>query len=339
MTLPGRLRGRREALALIGALAATACAAPRPPPAPAPTEAPLKLEPLVDLVAAAGLAWLVDARPTELLRSPALGQAIGLVVADDRFAAFARRHGGVDLRQAKDVVVAGFGDATLALASLDVDPGRIEAAFAERAVAVDGRAVEPGLTRVWGTVGDQREQVATFGHGGVGLERGRFGPLRAATYFASGKLKRSLPALRADPLLTAAARLGNAPLRVFAPGPFEGAWAAGLGGLLRATTAVGVAAEPVEAPAGGGALKVTVVLLGAWGSDAPGAAERLGAAFHVLAEDPLGRLTELSRPKDGPHVTGDATALRLEVVLDPIALARGIRDATSAAVADIVASP
>ncbi len=82
-----------------------------------------------------------------------------------------------------------------------------------------------------------------------------------------------------------------------------------------------------------------MLLRGPGGPTPPAAAERLAAAFHVLAEDPLGRLTELSRPKDGPRVTGDPTALRLEVVLDPIALARGIRDATSAAVADIVASP
>jgi hypothetical protein len=342
MTSPRR--GRRDALALMGALtafAASACATRRLPPGLPPPEPALGLDRMVDLVPAAGLVWLVEARPAELLRSPALGPAIALVLPDDHFEAFARRN-GVDLRQCGDLVVAGFPDSTLGLARVPIDPGHIEAAFAERAVAVEGRATEREVTRVWGTVRGEREQVATFGRQGAGIERGHLGPLRTACYFAEGRLKRSLPALRAEPLLGAANLLGDAPLRGFAPGPFEGAWAAGLGGLLRATTGIAAAARPARTATGEPALRLTILLLGDWGegaADSRAAAERLGAAFHVLAEDPLGRLTQLSRPVEGPHVEGDRTALRLEVVLDPTALARGVRDATSAAVADIVAFP
>jgi hypothetical protein len=302
-------------------------------------EHPLKLDPLVDLVPAAGLAWLVDLRPTEIAGSPALAPAVAMVLPAERFEAFARRHGGVDLRQASEVAVAGFSDVTLALARLPVDPPRIEKAFDDRAAAVEGRAVEHGVTRLWGTVGETREQVAIFEHAAVGLEQGRFGPLRVATYFAEGRLKRSPQALHADPLLKAAEHLGDAPLRGFAPGPFVGEWADGLGGLLRAATAVGASLVPTTSPDGSGAAKLTVVVMGQWGDDAAGAAQRLAAAFNLLAEDPLGRLAELNRPKDGPHVVGNATEVRLEVILDPTALARGVRDATSAAATDIVASP
>ena len=193
---------------------------------------------------------------------------------------------------------------------------------------------------MWGSVGEEREQIAIFGDQAIGIERGHFGPLRVASYFAQGKLKRSPQALRADPLRAASERLGDAPVRAFAPGPFVGPWADGLGGLLRAATAVGASLEPAPSADGGEpALKLAVVVLGAWGPDAPGAAERLGAAFNVLAEDPLGRLAALNRPKSGPHVVGNATEVRLEVTLDATALARGIRDATSAEVPDIVASP
>jgi hypothetical protein len=339
------MTANRGALLFVGAvlsLGAVDCSSAHtsaPPGHPSSPEASLAVDPLPELVPAAGLSWLVDLRPTEILGDPYLGPAIGLLLPASAFDAFERRHGGVDLRHAGEVTVAGFADVTLALARLAVDPPRIESAFADRAAAVDGRAVEHGITRLWGTVGEEREQIAIFGHQAVGLERGRFGPLRVATYYAEGRLKRSPTALRADPLRSAADRLGDCPARAFAPGPFEGSWADGLAGLLRGATAVGTSLRPVRLPGGGFGVKLTVVVLGGWGEDGPAAAQRLGAAFNVLAEDPLGRLAELNRPLEGPHVVGDATEARLEVILDATALARGIRDATSAQVADIVASP
>jgi hypothetical protein len=330
---------RREALALLGVLAAAACrpgAAARTEAAPPPP--PLALDPLVDLVPAAGLAWLVELRPHELLATPALASAVSLVVPAPRFDAFAAGHGGVDLRHLACLVVAGYADATLALARGPVEPARVEAAFAARAVAVEGRAVDAGVTRLWGSVGAEREQVALF-HGesgdAVGLERGHLGPLRAAVYFAQGKLRRALPALRAEPLVHVAKLLGEAPVRAFAPGPFEGSWARGLGGLLGATTAVGASLRPVDHPPHG-ALVLQAVLLGAWGTDAPEAAERLAAAFQLLASDSLGRLLGFDHPLEEARVSGDAEALRLQLVLDPVDLAHGVQAATDARVSEIM---
>ncbi len=337
--------GRREALAIFGAVAA-ACGAKHPEPPREPARpAPLKLEPLVDLIPTAALAWLVQARPGELASDALLAPAIGAVVPEERFAAFALRHGGVDLRQARELVVAGFPETTLTLARLPVSEALIESAFAARASAVDGRAIEGSVTRFWGTVGLEREQVAVFGGDAVGLERGHLGPMRASLQFAAGKLRRAVPALRAEPLARAAVLLdgdGPAPIRGFAPGPFEGDWAAGLGGLLRATTAIAGAARPRPLATPGeqkpsAALWVTLLLTGAWGDQAGAAADRLGAAFRVLAEDPLGRLLGLDHPLDGPRVSGEADAVRLDVTLDPLAIGRGLRAATSATMREILA--
>jgi hypothetical protein len=204
---------------------------------------------------------------------------------------------------------------------------------------VDGRAIEGDVTRFWGTVGTEREQVAVVGGDAVGMERGRFGPLRAALYFAEGKLRRALPALRAEPLARAAALLnadGPAPLRAFAPGPFEGEWAGGVGGLLRGATAVAGAARPRER-APNGSLWISLVLTGAWDDQAPAAAERLRAVFGVFADDPLGRLMGLRQPLDGPRVSWEKDALRLDVVLDPLELGRGVHAATDAKMAEILA--
>ncbi len=325
---------RRDALALLGGLVATACAGTRrPEPASSPTPT-FGLDPIVDLVPAAGLVWLVEARPRELFDPATLGPALAVLAPDERVAALARRYGRVDLRGATELAVAGFSESTLGLARVPVDAAAFEAAFVARA-QVTGRTADHGIGRIWGSVAGEPEQVAVFGNEGAAVERGQPGPLQAAIYFAEGKLKRARPALRADPLSSAAARLGEAPLRVFAPGPFEGQWSVGLGSLLRATTAVGAARPPLAAkPAG--AATLTLVLLGAWGVDAGEAAARLGAAFHVLSEEPLGRLTGLDRPLESARTDGDESALRLDVVLDLAAVARGLRDATDATVAQIM---
>jgi hypothetical protein len=325
---------RREALAL---LLLAGCGRPAEAPAPAPA-LPLALERAVDLVPAAGLVWLLEARTRELFASPALIPAIAMVLPPRRLDAFAARHGGVDLRSVTQLVIAAYpDDTTLAVACAVLDPARVERAFAARAVSVDGRAVEgtPGqpVVRTWGTVGTVQEQLAVFGREAAAIERGRFGPLRAAEYFALGRLKKARPALQVEPLARVATALGDAPLRGFAPGPFEGEWARGLGGLLAASTGVGVAATPVERERDpDGAIGFRLVLTGAWGSDAPAAAERLRAAFDVATNAPLGRLLGVDRPLEGPRIEGGAEALELAVTFDALSLGKGLHDVTGATV-------
>jgi hypothetical protein len=238
------------------------------------------------------------------------------------------------------LIVASYPEAVLTMAEVLFDPAHVEAAFAAQALAVEGRAIEGDVIRTWGTItpGPEatREQLAMLGLEAVALEKGHLGPLRAALAFAQGKLHRSLPALRAEPLRRAAALLGDAPARAFAPGPFESEWASGLGGLLRASTAAAVSMWPRGSENGTANLFFRVVLLGAWDADAPAAAERLRAAFDVLANDPLGKLMGVDHPVQSPRTTGSPDALVLEVSLDALSLARGLRAATAGTVADIM---
>jgi hypothetical protein len=334
--------GRWRALASLVALAlVTSCGArgaatdPSARPVEPPPGPPLRLEPAVDLVPAAGVLWLVASRPREFLSVPALRDALATVIPDARFESFARRHGGVDPRRIDELVVAAFPAGRLVVARGALDPARVEAAFVARAESVVGRASEGAVRRVWGNVAGEPEALAIFARDGLALERGAPGPLRASIYFAEQRLRRSLPALRAEPLQAAAALAGDAPLRAFAPGPFTGEGAAGVAGLLRATTAVAASLRPLAAPPDGAVL-LRVVLTGAWGDDAPAAAERLRAAFGVLSADPLGRLTGLDRPIREPVVSAEPAALRLEVVLDALALARGLHAAADASVAEVM---
>jgi hypothetical protein len=297
---------------------------------------PLHLESACELAPSAGAEWVVDARPRALAEIPDLIPVIGLLVPEARFATFAATHGGIDVRQITDLCIAKYKGSTLTVARSPLDPVRVEKEFADRVTHPGGRSVDvvnPPVLRVWGEVNGEPQQLVLFAREVVALEQGRAGPVRAAESFALGKLHRASPVLRGAALAAAVRLVGDAPLRAFAAGPFEGELGQGLGGLMRASTAVGVSAQFVGAPA---KVAVRLVLTGAWGKDAPAAAERLAAAVHVVSESPFGRLLGLNRPVVGPQVRGEADALLVDVTLDGLAVARGLHDALDAEIGDIM---
>lgn len=304
------------------------------PPAPPPV--PLHLAPACDLAPSAGVEWLVEAKPRTLAELPDLIPVIALVVPEARFDTFTAAHGGVDVRQIQELCVAKYKDTFLSLARAPFDPARIERTFVDRVTKPGGRQLDvpsPPMVRVWGEVNGEPQQVVTFGRELVALEQGRAGPIRAAEAFAQGKLRRASPALRSGSLARAVELVGEGPLRAFAPGPFEGELAQGLGGLMRASTAIAASARFVGAPA---RIALRIVLTGAWGKDAPAAAERLAAAVHVVSESAFGRLLGLHHPVVAPQVHTVEDALIVEVTLDGTALARGLRDALDAEIGEIM---
>ena len=326
--------GHRRFLAVAFAVAACGPSAPPAPPAPPPV--PLHLAPACDLVPAAGLTWLVEAKPRAIAQSVDLIPAIATIIPEDRFATFTATHGGVDPRQIEDLCVSHHKDVTLTIARAPIDPDKVIDTFERRSSRPPTRTVlatNPVVTRILGEVKDEKQGVIVFGREELALEQGGAGPLRAAEAFAFGKLRRAQPALRGAALSRAADVVGDAPLRAFAPGPFEGEAAQGLGGLLRAATAVAISVVPVR---GAARVAVRLVLTGAWGADAPSAGERLAAAVHVLSESVVGKLFGLDRPLEGPRVRTAPEALILEATYDAEVLARGVHDAVDAEVTDIM---
>jgi hypothetical protein len=330
------------ALALTTALATalvstTPGCGPKPSAAPpAPPPVPLHLDSACDLAPSAAVQWVVDARPRAVAEIPDLIPVIALVIPEARFATFAATHGGIDVRQITDLCIARYRDALLTVARAPLDPARVERTFAERMTHPGGRSVDvvnPPVVRVWGEVNGEAQQLVVFGRELVALEQGKAGPIRATEAFALGKLRRSSPVLRGGSLAKAVELAGDAPVRAFAPGPFEGETAQGLGGLMRASTAVAASARFAGAPA---KLAVRIVLTGAWGKDAPAAAERLAAAVHVVSESAFGRLLGLDRPLVSPQVRGTDDALVVDVTIDGAALARGVHDALDAEIGDIM---
>ena len=309
--------------------------APAAPPGPPPV--PLHLEPACDLAPAAGLSWLVEAKPRAIAEVPDLIPAIALVFPEERLRTFTTSHGGVDLRQVQDLCIARYKDALLSVARVPLDPEKVAEAFETRATKTVTRtflAANPRVVRLTSEVQSEPQQVVLFGRESVALEQGTPGPLRAAEAFAFMKLKKAAPALKGAALRRVSEVLGDGPpVRVFAPGPFEGESANGLGGLMRAATAIGGSAKWAGT---GSNIAIRIVLTGAWGEDATAAADRLGAAAHVLSESPIGHLFGLHRPVQAPVVHVEPEALVLDAVIDGDALARGIHDAVDAEVADIM---
>lgn len=333
------MSARAFALIAAAALASSlsACGPSTPQAAPAPPAAPLFLTPACGLAPSAGLTWLVDVKPRAIAEVPDLIPAIALVFPEERLSAFAASHGGVDLRQLHELCVARYKDARLSIARVPLDPERIAEAFEARATKTVTRTfldANPRVVRLTSEVNAEPERVVIFGRESVALEQGAPGPLRAAEAFAFGKLKKAAPALKGAALRHVSEVLGEAPpVRVFVPGPFEGELASGLGGLLRAATALGASARWAGS---GSSLAVRLVLAGAWGPDASAAAERLGAAAHVFAESALGHLFGLHRPVTAPVVHVEPDALVLDAVIDGAELARGVHDAVDAEIADIM---
>jgi hypothetical protein len=319
------------------AAAEPGCGPRKPPEPPAPPAVALHLDPACDLAPSAGLSWLVDAKPRAIAEIPDLIPAIALVLPEERLRTFTTAHGGVDLRQIKDLCVARYKDSLLSIARVPLDGDKVATAFEGRSTKTVTRTIltpNPRVLRLSSETGSEPQQLVIFGHESVAFEQGKPGPLRAVEAFAFGKLKKALPAVKGAALHRAAEVLGDAPpLRIFAPGPFDGDTANGLGGLLRAATAVGASARWTGT---GSNLAVRVVLTGAWGEDASAAAERFGAAAHVISESVAGRLFGLHRPVQAPVVHTETDALVLDVTVDGAALARGIHDAVDAEVADIM---
>lgn len=327
---------RRLAALLLLACAALGCSSPPLPvvPSPAPEAPPLVVPSLDRLLPLAGLRWAVLVRPREITQIPWLIPAIGTFVPESRFDRFATAT-GVDLRQTPEALVASYDtEAGEALAELVKHAGgaatqtKIERAFADRLSADVTRSLDrPGVLRITGRIGREEHGFASLGQEVVCFQQGgsqKRGPCRIATLFAQDKLAKAKRIADAEAAVAVLDRLGQAPLRAFALGPFEGEQARAARGLAAVATAVGVALRP-SAREG---ILVSVVVLGDFGAKADVAAHELELAWADVAQSSLGHLCGLDTPKAAPLAVFAPTAVTLQVELDTQKLAKGLADAT-----------
>lgn len=308
-------------------------ATPKTPKAPPET---LHLAHACDLAPAARLDWVVDADPKRIASIEDLMPAIGLLLPEERLAAFAEGHGGLDLRRIDELCVARYDDGTvLSIARAPFDPNRVERAFADRSsrLVARSRVVEdPPVIAVEADAQGTRERLGLFAREVAALEHGPGDPLRASFAFARGRLKRAAPALRTPTVARAEKELGDAPLRFFARGPF--AHESSTGALWRSSDVVAVSASFAGAPA---KLAVRAVLVGPWEGREAEAREAALATVRAVQESAVGKIVGFDRLLSGPDVRVTADAIVLDVTVDAMQLARGLRDATSAGIGDVLA--
>jgi hypothetical protein len=285
---------------------------------------------LLELAPAAGLRWLVVGSPNRLSADPALAPSLALVIAPERLDAFAHST-GFRLERLTLGAVAGYDLGTLYLGELDGEGASdVRARFSAR--LVDGGIVksEHGVHRIVGTTtaGDLRALV-TVDDRYLAFVSGDPTLARVVEAYAKNRL-RSPTVLRGAGLRDLPSPAADTLVAFLAPGPFAGAWGGAAQGVLASADAVSIEARAARE----GRLHATLTLAGAWARD-DGALETLERAWQELRESSTGRLLGLDQasPVDGRFLPQSLT-LSAELPVGP--LARGLRDATSADVREIL---
>ncbi len=327
---------RRSVLSGAFTLALGACS-PKGAEHVEPIATPLDVSEPELLHALAGLRSLLIMEPQRILES-SVHEAVMRVVSAERFEAFAASHGGFDLRAARTLTIASFDDATQFVTALgSFSPADLERWFRER-VDIEGRAIDRGrirpfepLTRTWGGSRRGREQLGMVQSRFAMWEAGRLGPLRVAHLFAQGALKKVKPAATLEPLATLRKFAGDAPLRWYALGPFEGAQASAVAGLLGACTGLTLAIVPL--PGLPARIEIRCAMLGTFGEHAR---SRFVASFDVIANDALGRLCGLHERLSDLRVQTWEDRIEASLILESLRTAEGLRAATDGTVADVM---
>lgn len=332
----------RRGFLAVAAAALAGCAAPPPPAVPAPKAdepTPLHVAELTSLLPLAHLRWLILARPRDIAAVPWLIPGIARIAPEASLVRF-QAHTGFDLRQIPEAAVAtyadGGGESTLYLLRHNGDRVAIERLFRARLTGSESRVVErPDVIRVSGKIGTTTATLVVLGSDVVGFQFGGSvarGPARLAALYALGVLKKSPTAMTDEGLQALATRLGAAPLRAFAVGPFEGELARGARGLLAGATAIGATVRP-SAREG---LLAVIAVAGDFRKSGEAAERELTAAWTELAGGSFGHLLGLDVPVEKPLATHAPDAVAVAVEVDPNRLATGIAAATSARIEEIM---
>ena len=335
--LPGRHRARpallRFALSYAASLWFCACGGTEPRAEHAPAARALVTDRPAELLPAAGLRWLVRAKPRILLENEAFRDAIEALAPATRRSAFASRI-GVRLEDAEDAVIAGYDLATVYGASLRTPEARRALTLFREHLRGGGELVEaaPELSRVTGIAGEIPEALVRVGERTVIVARGDVTVARVVEAFALGKLRRSPAALRGAALSRLPEARRDTLAILYVPGPFEGEWSRAALGLLGVTEALSVSLSPGRARS----LRVHLDAIGEFPNDA---AERLKATIEAVVASPTGSVLGLNHPIESPTVRVFPGRLELDVTLESAPIAAGLRAAVSAEVSEILNLP
>lgn len=313
---------RRSFLASLVASAATSAVfgCHSPPRTPAlETPKALRTSPLLSLVPAVGLNWLVLVRPRDFFDVQEFEEPLASLFPPARTDALVRMT-GLDPRSLSQAAIASFGHSTLWLGTGEIEPAMIEARFHERLWAdARRRVLAPGLVRLSGRVGMRSRSLVLIGDDTAAMAVGDPKLASAVEAYALDRL-RSVSAFEA--LSEVARRRSENSLFAAALGPFDAEWSRGARGLLRTATVVDGAVH--IGPNGRMLAEISVQ------ETAPGQSEdargRVLASWNDLVSSPLGRLMALDRLLAEPRVRVGEDEVAIEVEVDGPRMLRGLAD-------------
>jgi hypothetical protein len=313
------MRRSRAGLHLTCALL-LACSAPAPPPTATPVSVATVRPHLLDHVPAAGLRWLVVARPGELEKRPDLASLLRELFPPVRLDAF-RKVTGVDLTKVKLGAVAGFQVGTLYLAELGEPVAfDVRERFAERLDAGGmERKPRPKVHRISGTSRESPRALVTVDDDFIAVAVDDTVLAKIVEAYGARRL-RSPSALRGAALRALPPLPPDALVALYVAGPFSDDLTRAAHGLLAQTSSL-VITIMGSAPE---SLRATLTLAGDYSPDATAAGERLASAFRELCSSPTGTIVGLSEagsPKIVPHL--HQLTLTADLPLRPVV--RGLR--------------
>ncbi|MCA9639934.1 MAG: hypothetical protein H6718_32035 [Polyangiaceae bacterium] len=345
--LQGRARrGREVALLLALGVAALVCACggtgKEPSSAASPGASakqadapPLFLGAPADYVPAAGLRWLVLAKPKQLLADARLRKALARLIPQASLDQY-MLSSGVDPARVPQAAVAGFDYSTLYIARVAEEDALIEERFAKRLLTSKARKhPHPDLWRTTGMIGTTPQTLVRIDRHLVGVSVGDPTPARVVEAFARRKLKKSPPALEGAALSTLPKEATDAPLVFLAPGPFDGEWIQGAHGLLAHALAAAITLRPLTGR-NAGVGRFTLYLAGDWKAVGPDSTARLMDAWDELSTSSTGALFGLDRLTAKPVVSGGDELLKLEIDADLDRLLSGLHAAVAADVGELM---
>ena len=302
--------------------------APRAALAPPVESSDLLERPLEQYVPAAGLRWLLVGRPREIAQTRWLRESLSRLFPEDRLDAFAHAT-GLDLRESREGLIAGFDFGTLYLATTTGSNERVEELFRNRLPAGPiEHHPHPDLLVLGGMLGETPAALVSQRGHLVGVSFGDPTLARIVEAYAQARLK-SVTALHGAALASLPDAMHDAPVRFYAPGPFDDEWRGAIHGILGVATAVGVTARPLPPDQ----IRIRVEVAGDWSEDGPRAREAAQQSYAELVTSSLGRLLAL----DGtPIVTvaPDRISLSVDLLLGP--LVNGLYAAVSADVWELL---
>ena len=295
-------------------------------PAPKAESSSIHRGPLTDYVPAAGLRWMVAGRPRAFSENRGFMAALERLIPAKRLKAFANGS-GIQLANLPEGCIAGFDYGTLYLARVGNDTQRVRERFEARLVSDPvSRSLHSGLWRVTGMIANTPESLLTVDNDFSAIALGDPLLIRIVEGFTVDRFKKTPPALAGAALSTLPGELKAAPLRFYAPGPFQEEWATGAEGLLAQAFAFGVAVSLSE----GARLKVHAVMSGTFGPNVEQARVRLLNTWDTIQTSAIGHVLGLKENTEPSRLEVHPSEATLDFTLDSESLMKGLAAAVTA---------